>query len=227
MTTDATPAVGDLVHDTITNELYRVDETVPGEEFGEVISANEDVRLLPGRRSAEHLSEVESLGPTATLWDGALVTPHDNPEDASSLLLKWSGGSGLDASFEVHDPEVGSIPCRACDSALVGYFGDLDAWVCADCGERWVESTPTERAIQLASEGDGVQIVAQDGAVDAEVEYVAVDGSSLGLHADGGRVKFGLTPNGTATVEDVIAGSIGTLDISEVTIVHSRDPWSE
>lgn len=115
--------------------------------------------------------------------------------------------------------EVGIDPCKQCGSESVSYNGIYEGFVCADCGHRWADTTPSERACIACTYGDTVEIketgqmleVMQNSPRNDELSAIPMNGTP----GDDAH-RFSLNEEGQAENEDG----------EKVTLVSQDDPWS-
>lgn len=218
---------GDIVHDTVANDLFDVEQTASGEDVAELIEANDEVLFFKSREPADHLERPGELEVETDLFANALVTSRQQKEPPT-LLLNWMLGIGLDSRFTIHREGEATVACRNCGSSLVGHHDDLAGWVCAGCGERWAETSPTERAFQLAVYGDTVTLSTPTLERSAKVGYASADGTSLSLNLDEGEnIKLGMGANGRAVIDHVRGTDAVTEATSDIVVIHPDDAWSE
>lgn len=106
--TNQVPEEGDIIHDTIENELYEVTAAFAGLELADAIEeANDEGLQLPERKPADYLTRMDEVEGAAQLMAGGFVEPVDGADNQGRLLLRWIPAVGLrDARFVLFDGEL-------------------------------------------------------------------------------------------------------------------------
>lgn len=107
--------------------------------------------------------------------------------------------------------------CISCGSSLVSFNGVYEGYVCADCGDRWAESTPCERTFRISKFGDRAYVLEWD--VPVTVMYAPVDEDLISVSEEGSDESHDFR------LDDGTAVSVKCGE--EVTVAHEDDPWTE